>query len=174
MISRPPLPHSAVAAWTADPYGEPGDVGIRADYGIYPDRKELLLGRLNLRFDSTLWAATHPSASPMANPGSALIELFPRGMLDADLQQGQRMAEDRLRGQSGLFGDVEDIGSSAADTMPNVAAWPQTEVARREKAAIGFYLSTHPAFSVWARRPSRRFPCRGRPGSSSRSCAASS
>jgi DNA polymerase-3 subunit alpha len=54
------------------------------------------------------------------------------------------MAEDRQRGQSGLFGAVESNGSSAADHLPVAAAWSQAEIANREKAAVGFYLSTHP------------------------------
>ncbi|MBK8467121.1 MAG: DNA polymerase III subunit alpha [Chloracidobacterium sp.] len=63
--------------------------------------------------------------------------------IDAALQQGQRAAENRMRGQSGLFGAVESE-NDAAETLPQTVAWPQSEVARREKAAIGFYLSTHP------------------------------
>ncbi len=64
--------------------------------------------------------------------------------IESALQQGQRMAEDRLRGQSGLFGVVESNGSNAADELPYAEPWPQSEIAKREKAAIGFYLSTHP------------------------------
>ncbi|CAN5545432.1 DNA polymerase III subunit alpha [soil metagenome] len=64
--------------------------------------------------------------------------------IEAALSQGQRMAEDRLRGQSGLFGVVEDGGTEAAETLPYAEPWPQSEVAKREKAAVGFYLSTHP------------------------------
>ncbi len=45
------------------------DLAVRADFGIYPDRKELLLGRLALRFDSTLWAAPHASAVRWGQPG---------------------------------------------------------------------------------------------------------
>ena len=64
--------------------------------------------------------------------------------IEPALQQGQRMAEDRLRGQSGLFGAAESNGSGAVETLPRAEPWPQSEVAKREKAAIGFYLSTHP------------------------------
>jgi DNA polymerase-3 subunit alpha len=63
--------------------------------------------------------------------------------IDSALQQGQRVAEDKLRGQSGLFGTA-DSSSGEAETLPDAAPWPQSEVARREKGAIGFYLSTHP------------------------------
>ena len=64
--------------------------------------------------------------------------------IDSALQQGQRVAEDRLRGQSGLFGVVEADDSDLADSLPFAEPWQQSEVAKREKAAIGFYLSTHP------------------------------
>ena len=64
--------------------------------------------------------------------------------IERSLAQGQRMAEDRLRGQSDLFGAGESNGSSASETLPDATPWAQTEVARREKAAVGFYLSTHP------------------------------
>jgi DNA polymerase-3 subunit alpha len=63
--------------------------------------------------------------------------------IESALQQGQRMAEDRMRGQSGLFGAVES-SSDAAETLPQAQPWSQSEIAKREKAAIGFYLSTHP------------------------------
>lgn len=63
--------------------------------------------------------------------------------IEPALQQGQRLAEDRLRGQSGLFGAVESTESSL-DSLPYAEPWPQSEIAQREKAAVGFYLSTHP------------------------------
>jgi DNA polymerase-3 subunit alpha len=62
--------------------------------------------------------------------------------IDAALHQGQRMAEDRMRGQSALFGAVETSGNDTS--LPMALAWTQREIASREKAAIGFYLSTHP------------------------------
>lgn len=63
--------------------------------------------------------------------------------IDAALQQGQRAAEDRLRGQSGLFGAVESA-DSVEQTLNEAEPWSQSELASREKAAVGFYLSTHP------------------------------
>ena len=63
--------------------------------------------------------------------------------IEPALQQGLRLSEDRLRGQNALFGAVE-ASDANAETMPDADPWPQTELARREKAAIGFYLSTHP------------------------------
>ncbi len=60
--------------------------------------------------------------------------------IDDALGQGQRAADDRLRGQNALFGAVE----TAEPELPDAAPWSATELATREKAAIGFYLSTHP------------------------------
>jgi autotransporter translocation and assembly factor TamB len=51
------------------------DVSARADYGLYPDRRELLLGRLVVRFDTTFWAATHPSAVRWGQPGTEVENL---------------------------------------------------------------------------------------------------
>ena len=64
--------------------------------------------------------------------------------IEQALAQGQRMAEDRLRGQRGLFGAVEGNASKTDDELPYAEPWPQSDIAKREKAAIGFYLSTHP------------------------------
>lgn len=64
--------------------------------------------------------------------------------IEPALHRGQRMAEDRMRGQSGLFGVAETLGYNAAEELPDAVPWPQSEIASREKAAIGFYLSTHP------------------------------
>ncbi len=60
--------------------------------------------------------------------------------IEPALRQGQRMADDRMRGQSGLFGGGVEI----ADSLPDAEPWTQSDVAKREKASIGFYLSTHP------------------------------
>jgi len=65
------------------------------------------------------------------------------GAIELALQQGQRVAEDKMRGQSGLFG-VAEGGGTVDENLPIAAPWPQSEVASREKAAVGFYLSTHP------------------------------
>ncbi len=59
------------------------------------------------------------------------------------LVQGQRMAEDRLRGQSGLFGAAAET-DTVTDDLPEATPWDRGELGSREKAAVGFYLSTHP------------------------------
>ncbi len=62
--------------------------------------------------------------------------------IEPALAQGQRTAEDLLRGQSGLFGGPESAAEE--QELPEAEAWSPTELASREKAAIGFYLSVHP------------------------------
>jgi DNA polymerase-3 subunit alpha len=42
-----------------------------------------------------------------------------------------------------LFGATE-TGEAAIDPLPCAEPWPPAEIARREKAAVGFYLSVHP------------------------------
>ncbi len=48
-----------------------------------------------------------------------------------------------MMGQSGLF-MTADGDASSSEVLPDVPAWPQDEIARREKLAVGFYLSAHP------------------------------
>lgn len=64
--------------------------------------------------------------------------------IDPALQQGQRMTEDRLRGQSGLFGVADATLNDPAADLPVAEPWTRSELAKREKAAVGFYLSVHP------------------------------
>jgi DNA polymerase-3 subunit alpha len=63
--------------------------------------------------------------------------------IEPALARGQRASEDRMRGQSGLFG-LADSNDAAFDQLPETTPWSPAEVAVREKTAVGFYLSTHP------------------------------
>jgi DNA polymerase-3 subunit alpha len=62
--------------------------------------------------------------------------------IDSALGQGQRASEDRLRGQSALFGGGD--AQMIVESLPDAAPWSEIEIAGREKAAVGFYLSAHP------------------------------
>jgi len=64
--------------------------------------------------------------------------------IDPALQRGQRLSEDRLRGQSGLFAAGDAELANVVDELLQVDPWPKAEIARREKTAVGFYLSAHP------------------------------
>lgn len=76
----------------------------------------------------------------------------------AAVSHAQRVWNDRLRGQTGLFAGVEgnETGSAGAGTessqnagadghlLPEAAEWTQKELTVYEKKAVGFYLSAHP------------------------------
>jgi len=47
------------------------------------------------------------------------------------------------RGQTSIFGE-ESTDSVLYPEMPKMDAWPQTEILRREKELLGFYVSGHP------------------------------
>jgi DNA polymerase III subunit alpha len=73
-----------------------------------------------------------------------------RGMLEAlehALSHGQRASDERLRGQSSLFAEVEDklehppIGSEE---------YEKNELLRQEKEALGLYVSEHPLEAIRA------------------------
>jgi DNA polymerase III subunit alpha len=65
--------------------------------------------------------------------------------IDSALQFGQRAADDRQRGQSGLFGEADGNDAAEIDELlPVVEAWTTGETAKREKDALGLYISAHP------------------------------
>lgn len=64
--------------------------------------------------------------------------------IDAALSHGQKLYKDNMRGQNALFGAADNTQTILQGELPNVAEWTSTELARQEKASIGFYLSTHP------------------------------
>lgn len=101
-------------------------------------------GAINRRgIESLVTAGAFDSLMPEGTEsGSWRARLF--AGIDAALQQGQRASEDRLRGQSGLFGAPEASDRTSLDELPDAKPWTQAEVAAREKAAVGFYLSAHP------------------------------
>src|SRR5581483_2043724 len=47
----------------------------KGDYALYPDRKELRLADMTLRFDTTYWAMTRPSAIEWGGPGIRVTDL---------------------------------------------------------------------------------------------------
>ena len=64
--------------------------------------------------------------------------------IESALSFGQKIWQDKIRGQNDLFGDSENAQDDFAGHLPDVPAWTQTELSKQEKAAVGFYLSTHP------------------------------
>lgn len=60
---------------------------------------------------------------------------------------GSKMQKERNSNQIGLFGAVEqDVDLKALDQqrLPSTEPWPTMELLNHEKAALGFYLSSHP------------------------------
>jgi DNA polymerase-3 subunit alpha len=70
-----------------------------------------------------------------------------KGMLDAletALSRGARAQEDRLLGQSSLFGEEEKL----ADVPIGTDEFEKNELLRLEKETLGLYVSEHPLHSV--------------------------
>ncbi len=90
------------------------------------------------------------------------------GTIEAAITAGQRLAQDKAAGQSGLFGGgdansksrgAQAPGKSAATTqssqssqstqaplapLARVTPWPEKDLLNFEKEALGFYISSHP------------------------------
>ena len=69
--------------------------------------------------------------------------------IEPAVSAGQTVAKDRAAGQSSLFGGGGDTGAPAvvqAEEPPLVRAssWDEKELLKREKEALGFYVSSHP------------------------------
>jgi DNA polymerase III subunit alpha len=64
--------------------------------------------------------------------------------IESSLSHSQRAWNDKLKGQTTLFGGSEDDLSTADEELPQVAAWTPQKLAQEEKTAVGFYLSNHP------------------------------
>jgi DNA polymerase III subunit alpha len=62
--------------------------------------------------------------------------------IDGALSHAQKAWNDKIRGQSALFGASEE--NAAGEELPQVEPWTQQKISQAEKAAIGFYLSNHP------------------------------
>ena len=64
--------------------------------------------------------------------------------IDSSLSHGQKVWQDKIRGQNALFGVQESAKANLQGELPDVKAWSPAELSKQEKAAVGFYLSTHP------------------------------
>ncbi len=69
--------------------------------------------------------------------------------IEGALTRGQRIWQDKVRGQTDLFGAEQLSQIELNADLPKVAPWSQAELSRQEKLSVGFYLSSHPldAFS---------------------------
>ncbi len=73
--------------------------------------------------------------------------------LDRALERSRAASRDRARGQTTLFGMFEQAAqqsgapqSTSGDEYPPAEEWDRLELLRREKAALGCYVSGHPLF----------------------------
>lgn len=66
--------------------------------------------------------------------------------IDPIIAHGIRVWNDKQRGQSILFGGGADnaLHTDMDAVLPSTEAWSQSELSKREKSAVGFFLSTHP------------------------------
>jgi DNA polymerase-3 subunit alpha len=53
-------------------------------------------------------------------------------------------AADKARGQSSLFGMLEEKAETKDDSLLRVPEWPQSELLAHEKELLGFYITGHP------------------------------
>ncbi len=64
--------------------------------------------------------------------------------IDEAMAYAQKAWNDKRSGQNDLFGAAVVEGAIDSFQLPEKAAWTQSELSRNEKAALGFYLSSHP------------------------------
>ncbi len=68
--------------------------------------------------------------------------------LDIAIARGQRHQEDKLKGQIGLFGGGEgslsDMGELLDDFLPDIAPFPDSEIALLERQYLGVWVTKNP------------------------------
>ena len=96
-------------------------------------------------FESLITAGAFDSLKPTeTNVNSWRARLF--AGIDSIISHGQRAWNDKMRGQNILFGGGSDnaLHTDMDAVLPTVEQWSQSELSKREKGAVGFFLSTHP------------------------------
>jgi len=101
-------------------------------------------GAINRRgFESLITAGAFDSLIPEGiKPNQWRANLF--AGIDTALSNGQKIWNDKINGQTALFGNQGNNQTIGSSELPNAAAWSPAEMANQEKAAVGFYLSSHP------------------------------
>jgi DNA polymerase-3 subunit alpha len=74
--------------------------------------------------------------------GQTRATLF--SQIDRTLARAASIISDRQRGQSSLFGALEEKASSQPETVAGLPEWPQHELLAHEKELLGFYVTGHP------------------------------
>jgi DNA polymerase-3 subunit alpha len=64
--------------------------------------------------------------------------------VDKAIEHGGRHQRDRDKGQSQLFGGLDDDGAPEPVRLPDTPPWPEAQQLAFEKEALGLYMSGHP------------------------------
>jgi DNA polymerase-3 subunit alpha len=64
--------------------------------------------------------------------------------IERTLARAASIAADRQRGQSSLFGALEENTPPMPESFSNLPEWPQHELLAHEKELLGFYVTGHP------------------------------
>jgi DNA polymerase-3 subunit alpha len=80
--------------------------------------------------------------------------------VDRALERSRSASRDRERGQTNLFGmfgggngKANGAAAAAGDEYPQTLEWDRMELLRRERAALGCYVSGHPLFRYQSKLP---------------------
>jgi DNA polymerase-3 subunit alpha len=74
--------------------------------------------------------------------GQTRATLF--AQIDRTLARAASIIADRQRGQSSLFGALEDRSSQMPESESSLPEWPEHELLAHEKELLGFYVTGHP------------------------------
>ena len=74
--------------------------------------------------------------------GQTRATLF--AQIDRTVARASSIIADRQRGQSSLFGTLEDKSSRMPEAITDLPEWPQHELLAHEKELLGFYVTGHP------------------------------
>jgi DNA polymerase-3 subunit alpha len=79
--------------------------------------------------------------------------------VDRALERSRSASRDRERGQTNLFGmfggngKANGAAAAAGDEYPQTTEWDRMEMLKRERAALGCYVSGHPLFRYQSKLP---------------------
>ena len=64
--------------------------------------------------------------------------------IERTLSRAASILSDKQKGQSSLFGALEEKAPAMPETISNLTEWPQHELLAHEKELLGFYVTGHP------------------------------
>jgi DNA polymerase-3 subunit alpha len=74
--------------------------------------------------------------------GQTRATLF--AQIERTLARAASILSDRQKGQSSLFGSLEEKAPAMPDAITGLPEWPQHELLAHEKELLGFYVTGHP------------------------------